>query len=42
MIIDDNKSDHMKSIDFLNIKISAITSKQLFSYYEKPSADLIK
>ena len=34
------KAEHLKTIDSLDIEISAITSKKYSSQYEQPTADL--
>ena len=42
MKLDEIKSDHVKTINSLDIKIPSITSNNPSLSYEKPSADLTK
>ena len=42
MKIYDIKSDHMKTVDSLDMKISAITSNKPSSSYGQPSSDIKK
>ena len=38
--LDEIKFYHMKNINYLDMKIPAITSNKTSSYYEQPSADI--